>query len=182
MTWPTTFSVGEFKGKIYGKDGAAVTFSNINVDYAATAKAGGLFGKISKDASIQGITFSNVTLNLINTGSRNSEASYGLFAGVIETGASLDVTITQATLKIGTIGKAEELAFHTVANGDRTGITADAVKLIVYGFFLYEDEEKGSQYEYTVKPETVKVEADGTITFEFYPSSELLNQEKVEIQ
>ena len=182
LTWPTTFSVGEFKGKIYGKDGAAVTFSNINVDYSATAKAGGLFGKISKDASMQGITFSNVTLNLINTGSRNSEASYGLFAGVIETGASLDVTITQATLKIGTIGKAEELAFHTVANGDRTGITADAVKLIVYGFFLYEDEEKGSQYEYTVKPETVKVEADGTITFEFYPSSELLNQEKVEIQ
>lgn len=183
LDWPTAFSAGEFKGKIYGKNNVAVTFSNIQLKYTAPgAKCGGLFGKISKLASMQGITFSGVTVDLINTGSRNNGASYGLFAGEIETGATLDVTIENAMLKIGTIGKAEDLSFHTVANGDRTGVNAGTVGLVFYGMFLYEDEIEGLLYQYTIQPETVKVEEDGTINFEFYPSSHLLKEEKFIIQ
>lgn len=174
--WPTAFSAGEFKGKIYGKDGAAVTFSNVNLKYSSSSKFGGLFGRISKDASMQGVTFKDVTVDLVNTGSRNNNASYGLFAGEIETGAALDVTIENATLKIGSIGRAEGLALHTIANGDRTGITAGTVGVILYGTLLID------QYQYSVQPETAKVEEDGSITFAFYPSSHLLNQEKFIIQ
>ena len=176
LAWPSTFSGGEFNGKMYGKDGAAITFSNITATYATDKKYGGLFGKIGKDAKIENVTFDNVTVDLQDTGRRNHEASYGLFAGEIVTGATLSVSIN-GTLKIGAIGKADDLAFHLVANGDRTGVTAGEIGLIIYGNELIDD-----QYEYTVNHETVKVETDGTITFEFYPSSELLNEENYKIQ
>ena len=177
LVWPAVLSAGEFNGQMYGKDGAAITLSNITVKYASEKKYGGLFGKIGKDAKIENVTFENVTVDLYDTGRRNHEAAYGLFAGEIVTGATLSVTINNGTLKIGAIGKADDLAFNLVANGDKTGVTAGAIELIVYGNELIED-----QYEYTVNHETVKVAADGTITFDFYPSSELLNEENYKIQ
>ena len=176
LTWPAVLSGGEFNGQMYGKDGAAITLSNITVKYASDKKYGGLFGKIGKDAKIENVTFDNVTVDLYDTGRRNHEASYGLFAGEIVTGATLSVNIN-GTLKIGAIGKADDLAFNLVANGDKNGVTAGEIALIVYGNELIDD-----QYEYTVQPETVKVAADGKITFEFYPSSELLNEENYKIQ
>ena len=177
LAWPAVFSSGEFGGKIYGKDGAAVKFSNIAATYSSDRKYGGLFGKITKVAKIENVTFENVTVDLYDTGRRNNDASYGLFAGEIETGATLSVTITGGTLKIGAIGKADNLAFNLVANGDKTGVTAGAIGVIVYGNEIIDD-----QYEFTVKHETLTVAEDGTITFEFYPSSELLNEEQYIIQ
>ena len=175
LEWPTLFSSGEFNGQIYGKDGAAITFSNITAKYSSDKKYGGLFGKIGKDAKIENVTFTGVTVDLSYTGSRNHDASYGLLAGEIETGATLSVAI-DGTLKIGAIGYANDLAFHLVANGDRTGVTAGAVGLVIYGTELID------QYEFTVNHETVVVAEDGTITFEFYPSSKLLDEEKYIIQ
>lgn len=175
LTWPTVFSTGEFTGKMYGKDGAAITFSNLSVKYSSDSKHGGLFGKIAKSAKIENITFANVMLDIVYTGSRNHEASYGLFAGIVEEGATLSVTI-DGTMKIGAIGYANDLAFHTIANGDRTGITAGSVGLTIYGSKLLD------QYEYTVNPETVTVAEDGTIVLAFYPSSHLLPEENYIIQ
>jgi len=182
LAWPLAFSAGTFSGKFYGKDGAAVTLSNITATYASSSKFGGLFGKISEKASMQDITFNNVTVDLFNTGTLNNEASYGLFAGEIEEGATLSVTLENATLKIGAIGSAADLQFHLLANGSRTGVTANGIGLVVYGTFLYEDADKGSLYQYTVQHDTVEVADDGTITFAFYPSLELLNEKEFIIQ
>ena len=176
LAWPVAFSAGEFTGRMYGKDGAAITISNVTATYSSDKKYGGLFGKISQSAKIENVTFTNVTVDLSYTGSRNHDASYGLFAGLIEEGATLSVAI-DGTLKIGAIGYANDLAFNLVANGDKTGVTAGTIGLVIYGVELIDD-----QYEYTVKHDTVAVAGDGTITFEFYPSSELLNEEKYIIQ
>lgn len=175
LAWPTAFSAGEFTGKMYGKDGAAVTLSNITATYSSDKKFGGLFGKIAKSASIENVTFTGVTVDLSYTGSRNHGAFYGLFAGEVETGATLSVTI-DGTLKIGAIGYANELAFHLIANGNRAGITVGKVGLVVYGTQLID------QYQYTVNHETVAVAEDGTVTFDFYPSSHLLTEENYIIQ
>ena len=134
-----------------------------------------MFGKIAKGASITNVTFTNVTVDLSYTGSRNHEASYGLFAGIIEEGASLSVTV-DGLLRIGAIGYANNLDFHLIANGNRTGVTAGTIGLEIYGTKLID------QYQYTVQHETVAVADDGTITFEFYPSSKLLSEEKYNIE
>ncbi len=182
LTWPSSFTVATFNGKIYGKDGAPITFSNINVTYASGAKYGGLFGKISKTASMQDVTFKGVTVDLSYTGTFNDEASYGVFAGEIEEGVSLSVTLETATLKIGMIGMAEDLAFHLVANGDRTGVTANGVGLVLYGSHLYEDDEGLDFYQYSIQHDKVEVADDGTITIVFYPSLETLNEKEFIIQ
>ena len=70
-----------------------------------------------------------------------------------------------------------------ISKHTRKGVTAGEIGLVVYGNFLYEEEEGETTrkyYEFTVNHETLKVETDGTITFEFYPSSEYLNEEKFE--
>ena len=159
LGWPIAFSTGEFSGKIYGKDGKAVTFNNVTVDYSAGRTYGGLFGKITKDAVIENVTFVNPTVNLINTGSRNNGASYGLLAGEIETGATLSVTLTGGTFKIGAIGRAEDLSFHLLANGDTTGVTTDEIRFVLYG----EYDLLRQQYGYTIDAAYVTVAEDGTI-------------------
>lgn len=176
LTWPAAFNAGEFTGKMYGKDGAAVTLSNITVNHSSEKKFGGLFGKISETASFTNITFKNVTVNLENIGSRNNDASFGLFAGVIEDGATFTNVTVDGTLRIGKIGRADNLSFQLLANGNTEGITAGKIGLQFYGVKLID------QYEYTVKTETVQIAPNGDITFEFYPSSGRLNEEIIVIQ
>ena len=174
LSWPMSFASGEFTGKMYGKDGAKVTLRNITVEYSADTAYGGLFGKVAKGATIKDIAFENVTLDLIKTG-RHADSAYGLFAGEVETGATVSVEIG-GKIKIGKITPVSTAAFHLVANDTRTGITAKDIGLAIYGEQLME------QYEYTVNPETVQVSDDGTITFSFYPSSELKNEKEYIIQ
>ena len=174
LSWPMTFAVGEFEGKMYGKDGKAVTLSNISVEYSADGAYGGLFGKVSKKASMKDISFTNVTLNLVKTG-KTSDAAYGLFAGEVEDGATLSVTVS-GLMKIGMITYGSDLSFHLIANGNKTGITAGNIGLEIYG------EAFQGKYDYTVNPDTVTVAEDGTISLSFYPSSALRDLEKYIIQ
>lgn len=176
LDWPVAFSTSEFTGKMYGKDGVAVTLSNINIKYASDKKYGGLFGKVSKTAYMSNVTFQDVTLDLISIGNRNHGASFGLFAGFVEEGASFKNVAINGMMRIGVISFANELAFHLLANGSIVGIAAGELHLEIYGKWLID------QYEFTVKPETVKVGKDGVISLEFYPSSGRLDKEIFVIQ
>lgn len=175
ISWPTIFSAGEFSGKMYGKDGAQVMLSNINVEYNSETAYGGLFGKVLKSASIKDITFANVTLDLVRTG-RHADSAYGLFAGEVEEGATLSVAI-DGNIRIGKITSVSTAKFNkVVAEGPKTGITVGNVGLVIYG------EQLMDQYEYSVKPDAVTVESDGTIKLGFYPSTELKNEKEYIIQ
>ena len=174
--WPTAFSGGVFTGKMYGKDGAKITMKNIVANYAVDRDYGGLFGKVAKSAVIDNITFENVTVDFSFIGNRNHGAQFGLFAGVIEEGATVKNVAIDGLMRIGAIGNANDLAFHLVANGVTEGITTGEIRLQLYGTRLID------VYQYTIKPETMKVAEDGTIEFEFYPSSGKLDKEFYDIQ
>ena len=171
LVWPIELAAGEFSGKMYGKDGKAVTLSNINVEYSSDKAYGGLFGKVTKTASMQNITFTNVNVNFIKTGKMQG-SQYGLFAGDVEEGANLSVAI-DGRIQVGMITNASDLEFHLVTNGSLAGITAGNIGLEIYG------EPYETQYDYTVEKAEIK---DGKITFTFYPSSALRDQEKYIIQ
>ena len=174
LSWPMTFAAGEFEGKIYGKNGAMVTLSNISVEYNSDKAYGGLFGKVLKKASMMDINFTNVTVDFVKTG-KIQGSEYGLFTGEVEEGATLSVSI-DGCIKIGMISAASDLSFHLVANGTKTGIHAGNIGLVIYG------EPFQGRYDYTVNPDTVVIKNDGALEFAFYPSSELREKENYIIQ
>jgi hypothetical protein len=99
-----------------------------------------------------------------------------LFAGEVEEGATLSVSI-DGTIRIGKITSTSTAKFNkAVAEGSKTGITVGNVGLVIYG------EQLMDQYEYSVKPDAVTVESDGTIKLGFYPSTELKNEKEYIIQ
>ncbi len=90
--WPTALMHGNFTGTIVGN---GHTISNIAITQTNNSKVNtGLFGQLTEDASISGVTFENITLT-IEGGTRVPGASFGLLAGTVSDGAQLhDVAIT----------------------------------------------------------------------------------------
>lgn len=161
VTWPAKFSSGEFTGSITAVNGS-VTFSNISMEFSAnSATYGGLFGRITEEAKIENVVFDGVTVNFLKVNCRSAEGTFGLFAGEIESGASLSVTLRNATFRLGEV-RVNDAALHILANGDLTGVTADAtaVKLTVYG-----DNYMGAlqNYKYAFDPTNVEVDENGNI-------------------
>ena len=178
LNWPTLFDVGVFNGKIYTKDNANYTFSNINVKHSsASAKNGGLFGNISKDATISNITFENVTLDLVSTGTnKNKGLNIGLFAGNIDKDATLTNVKVSGTIKIGNVTLSDEYLINLVTNSNSEKVTTDGViHVVIYGT------ASGTEYRYTVDPENVVIDENGSITLISKAALKLPN-ESYEIQ
>ncbi len=84
--WKSSLTTTIFRGKIVGN---GYTFKNISIKQTDTNKQlFGLFGQISAEASITGVTFENVTVT-IEKGSRVQDIAYGLFTGRLDVGADL---------------------------------------------------------------------------------------------
>lgn len=178
VNWPATLSMGDFNGKIYGKDGASFKMSNITVNHSnANAKNGGVFGNITKNASISKITFDNIVFNLEYAGSRNRDTNFGLFAGSIEEGANLTEVKVDGTMKLGEISLVDDhYALNLIANGDRTNVQAlSKIHLVVYGT------KNDTVYSYTINPENVTIDEEGNITLVFKAGLKL-SQESYDIQ
>lgn len=78
VIWPTACMHGNFSGVIQGN---GYTFSNISIEQTNTNKVyTGLFGTLTETASVQNVTFQNVTLT-IKKGSRLNGVAFGLLAG-----------------------------------------------------------------------------------------------------
>ncbi len=85
--WSTTLMHGDFSGTIKGN---GYTISNITISQTDIAKVNtGLFGALTSSATIENVIFENITLN-ITAGSRLPNASFGLFAGTVAAGATLE--------------------------------------------------------------------------------------------
>lgn len=98
VIWPTSLMYGNFSGTI---EGNGHTMANISITQNNNSKTNaGLFGALAEDASLQDVSFHNITFTL-KAGTRVSGAAYGLFAGTISDGAGIaNVSITQSKLQI----------------------------------------------------------------------------------
>ena len=83
VSWSTTFTRGEFAGKIYGN---GYTISGINTTASITGGStqvhGGLFAKLADSAEIRDVTFKDVTYTISNPGARAESSTLALFAAV----------------------------------------------------------------------------------------------------
>ena len=165
-SWPLELSTGEFTGQMYSATGETFKIQNVTVTHNSDVDLyGGIFGKITKTAKIQNLAFENATFTLENGGYRLEDAKYGLFAGEIEQGATLSVSVS-GEMRLGYIQSlGADYSVNVLANGVTTGITKQTVKLSVGGQYLYDDAEGNPLYLYSIDPETVTVDTDGTISF-----------------
>ena len=161
LKWPTVFTTNEFSGKFIAKKGS-VTFSNVSVAFSSTnSLIGGMFGKITKGATMENVYVKGVTMDYKKVTCRSAEGMFGLFAGEIEEGAKISVTLENAAFRLGDV-RIYDAALHVLANGDLTGLTANAadVAVVLYGNKLA---EQLTYYTYSFDPTTSKVDENGKI-------------------
>lgn len=95
--WSPTMATGKFTGTILG---GGYKFSNITVVQGDASKtSGGLFGSIDEGATIENVTFENITYT-IEAGSRMQGASFGVLAGSVSDSATLSGVAVTGTLYI----------------------------------------------------------------------------------
>jgi hypothetical protein len=93
-------------------------------------------------------------------GNRNNDASYGLFAGIIEDGAQVSNVSVGGTFRIGDVAPGNNPSFNLWANGNTSGLTKNEVKIQVYG------SEVIGYYSYTVDPDSFKAtDEEGGFSF-----------------
>ena len=101
VSWPASVSTGTFGGTIVGLNGvhkiSNITVTNSNPE---SRIAGGLFGRVLASARIEDITFENVTFTLAQ-GSRFATAQFGLFAGDLDEGATINNVHVTGTFYFG---------------------------------------------------------------------------------
>ena len=101
VSWSTTFTRGEFAGKIYGNgytiSGISTTAAIVN---AGNVTHGGVFAKLAESAEIRDVIFSDVTYTISNPGARVESSTLALFAAV-NGGATIDgVSLVNAKIVI----------------------------------------------------------------------------------
>ncbi len=86
LSWKTSLIYGNFRGKIIGN---GHVFSNITAEQTDVKRQNaGLFGSLSAGSVIENVTFKNVKFTL-KSGTLQQDASLGLFAGILDSGAVL---------------------------------------------------------------------------------------------
>lgn len=124
--WPSSFTTGEFKGKIEGNGYAIKNITASQSD--AKGVAYGIFGRIADTAVMNNVRFENASYT-VKQGAIKAEATFGLFAGEIAGGASFtDVSVS------GTLYIASDLSlsmFRTTyllaGDGGKHGIDASGI-------------------------------------------------------
>ena len=164
--WPAAFMKGAFTGQIYAANGQSVKFSNINATYVEGSSQGGLFGRIANGAVLKDVQFENTTVSLDAISYNAAGATYGMFAGTIDSGVTISNVSVDGLFRIGNIGSRdnENYAINLLANGE-IGALKDSISKIslqIYG------EMKAQTWRYAVDPldpESVQVNTEsGNIT------------------
>ena len=91
--WPTSLMYGNFTGTI---EGNGHTFRNISLKQTNNSKlCSGLFGQLTETAVISDLTLENVTFTIAG-GTRMAGATYGLLAGTVSQGATLENVVVSS--------------------------------------------------------------------------------------
>lgn len=95
--WPPALTKGKFTGTILGK---GHTISNVDVIQSDNSQLfGGIFGSLDTGAAIVDLHFENIHFT-VSAGSRMQGATFGLLAGSISEGVTLDTITVSGTLLI----------------------------------------------------------------------------------
>lgn len=131
--WPTSLMYGNFTGTI---EGNGHTIRNIDLRQTNNSKVNaGLFGNLTEEATLNNVIFDHASFT-IEAGTRVKGTSFGLFAGTISDGATInEVKVTDSTLKIdsGCYFGADDYSIGLIcgmgsdAKLDPTGISCIAV-------------------------------------------------------
>lgn len=175
IKWPTVFGTGTFTGEMVSTAGNTFKIKNVSASCASTtASAGGIFGRIAANARIENLIFENATLTLNSvrySKSEDEDAYYGLFAGYVENEATVTGITVGGSIRIGAVANwLQNYDLNVCSNGNVAGITKTAVKVYVFGEYLWEDEGV-DYYDYAVDVSTVTV-LNGYITLSLVPSLE----------
>ncbi len=102
VIWSKTLTTGEFTGTITSKPGSQFTMKNIHVIQSSNDMLdSGLFGILGATAEISHVRFDTISYTIEN-GSRKGNANFGLLAGSVREGATVDnVTIQNGSLILG---------------------------------------------------------------------------------
>ncbi len=96
--WSSALATGVFTGTI---EGNGHTIKNITFTQPdASSQNGGLFGVLGGRSVIRNVTFENITY-VLSSGSRMPDPTFGLLAGTLTEGATLENVSVSGTLKIG---------------------------------------------------------------------------------
>lgn len=177
VKWSALFESGTFSGTINGNDHKIL---NAKAEHLYDNREnGGLFGKIAKGATVKDLAFENAIFDLSKTGAKITEASYGLFAGLIEDDANVSgITLKNSTFKIfGDITVKTSFEFNLVAGGDLKGIAFDGYKIVAYGRNIGKDKDGISHYLYRFEFVKVEEEKIGLVSLDT-PNREDENSEK----
>ena len=101
--WPEFLIKGSFKGKLVGntkENGERVKLSNISFNEANSATNIGLFGQLIESAELSDISFENIKLIMKAGAPMISGASFGLLAGTIGEGATLNNVSISGNIEI----------------------------------------------------------------------------------
>ena len=102
VSWPAAFTSGNFAGSIVGN---GHTIKNVTVLQKNFQKPScGLFGGVTSAATMSDVTFENITLTL-ESGTRVTDAAFGLFAGNLAQDASLTNVTVKGKLQIDSAAK-----------------------------------------------------------------------------
>ena len=177
ISWPASLMAGNFTGRFEAAE--QVTISNVLVTFARTGASdtqGGLFGTVEEEAVISNISFENVTFDLATVRQRLRNTRFGVFSGEIVEGAQItNVSLTGATMRIGSVTLGDGFAINLVANGDKSGLTYAPVTFVIYGSDLLTEDTPDVRYRYMINFEldasgaptgiTVDDEYNVTLTF-----------------
>ena len=96
--WPTELMYGNYAGTLQG-NGFAIR--NVEIAQSNNQKmSAGLFGGLTEDASLQDVTFENITFT-VEKGNQKQGSAFGLLAGTVSEKTTMqNVVITDSTLKI----------------------------------------------------------------------------------
>lgn len=170
--WPALFATGNFNGEFLAEDGKTVTISNAKATLSSeTATYFGLFGKISKDAKVSGITFNDAVVTIKSTG-RFQRCFVGTFAGEIEDGATVSSVTVGGNLileKVNSLSKDTVNINMVVGSGSKEGVTVagGGIKLQAAGEQQLGETLGSYVYLFLVDVAETTVSADGTVNIVF---------------
>lgn len=171
-SWPATFTQNEFKGKIISEVSSGVTFSGIDVTVSAKAN-GGLFGIISSNAEISGISFKDVNVYMSSIAPKGN---YGLLAGMIAENAKLTNVSINGSLRLngetdtktdGDRAALINLYANTEAENALAGVTKGEVKLYFCGA-----KNRGDTYRYNIEIGSGQVDENYKVTYKYHALTE----------
>ncbi len=170
-TWPSAFANGWFTGKMYSSDGNH-TIKNVKASVQVTGASSGLFAEVAEGAIIKDIVFEDLTVDFAS-GTFTNDTKCGLFSGNISENATVDVTISSATVKVGFVMQSrdtEDYEFNLIACGDKSGIKCDVdnIKLFIYCDLDLYDAVK--EINFSIDPMDVIKSSDDKVVFKFLES------------